>query len=132
MRTFVQHRRDRKLARSLTWVLKCFMCVTEKQTLLSIGCLQTRHNRVVWRRTYLLKTLVSSYNNNDYYCYYHYYYYWYYYYCYHYYYYADVNGFLNPSIITGENYRPDNNNNNCLFTNPNRKSEKEIKEVIPF
>ena len=24
------------------------------------------------------------------------------------------------------------NNNNCLFTNPNRKSEKEIKEVIPF
>ena len=24
------------------------------------------------------------------------------------------------------------NNNNCLFTNPNGKSEKEIKEVIPF
>ena len=46
--------------------------------------------------------------------------------------YADVNGFLNPSILTGENYCPDNNNNNCLFTNPNRKSEKEIKEVIPF
>ena len=24
------------------------------------------------------------------------------------------------------------NNNNCLFTIPNRKSEKEKKEVIPF
>ena len=46
-RTYVQPRRDRKLARSVTIELKCFMCVTEKQTLLSIDCLQTRHNRVV-------------------------------------------------------------------------------------
>ena len=67
-RTYAQPRRDRKLARSVTRVLKCFMCVTEKQTLLSIGCLQTRHNRVVWRRTYLLKTLINYYNNY-YYCY---------------------------------------------------------------
>ena len=25
-----------------------------------------------------------------------------------------------------------NINNNCLFTNPKKESEKEIKEVIPF
>ena len=31
----------------------------------------------------------------------------YYYYYYYYYYYAKVNGYLNPSIITGENHRPD-------------------------
>ena len=40
-----------------------------------------------------------------------YYYYYYYYHYYHYHFhaslYADVNGFLNPTIITGENYRPD-------------------------
>ena len=45
--------------------------------------------------------------------------------------YADVNGFLNPSIITGENYRPDllfqirsNLNNNAV-----RKKEKYLNLI---
>ena len=33
--------------------------------------------------------------------------------------------------VEGVGLHNNNNNNNCLFTNP-WKSEKEIKEVIPF
>ena len=49
-----------------------------------------------------------------------------------------VNDYNNNNSNNSNNNNNNNNNNNininnnCLFTNPKKESEKEIKEVIPF